>query len=416
MDKKKTKNDGLKKEHPVAKFLGVTFTAICAFIIGWIVKGMMPTSQGGGMPPGLMGAAPGDPLVKVESTVLDAINPPVEFIGRVEPIRDVDLGARISGYVTKVNFEEGALVKEGDLLFEIDPEPYEAVVALRQAELAQAQAEVERAERYLKRLNASDARGITQADMDKAESDVDAGRARVVQARAAMRLAEIDLKHCRIIAPIAGKIGRTIATVGDYVAPSVGTLARIVQLDPIRVVFSITDREYVGLREKIAEKELSKELRTRLRLPTGTVPEWVGQRDFENNEMSAETATLPVRIRFDNQEGLLVPNSYVTVLMDVKNPAQHTVVSERAVVATRDGDFVYVLGDDNKVQKRLVRIGDASGGRVELIEGVKVGERVVTEGVQGLTDGITVKVRDDQQAAVRTEAQSGSTNRGAGEI
>ena len=392
-EKKEIKDEGAKKEHPVAKFFGVMFTAISAFIIGFIVKGMIPAKEG--MSPEMMMPPPGDPLVRVESAELGVLNPPVSFIGHVEPIRDVDLGARISGYVTKVNFEEGAMVKEGDLLFEIDPEPYEATVAVRKAELAQAEAEVDRAERYLKRLKASDARGITQSDMDKAESDVASGRARVEQAKASLRLAEIDLKHCRITAPIAGKIGRTIANIGDYVAPSVGTLARIVQLDPIRVVFSVTDREYVGIREKIAEDNLNAELRTRIKLPTGTIPDLIGERDFEDNEMSSTTATLPVRVKFDNKDTLLVPNSYVTILIDAKTPAKYPVVSQSALVTGSDGDYVYVVDKDLKVSKRKVKIGDVENGRVELHDGVNPGERVAIEGVQGLVDGVSVRIAGD---------------------
>ncbi len=394
-----------EKEHPMAKFFGVLFTALCAFVIGFIVKGMLPPPAGG-MPPGMMPPPPGDPLVRVESAELGILNPPVSFIGHVEPVRDVDLGARITGYVTRVNFIEGSMVKEGDLLFEIDSEPYEATVAVRQAELAQAQAELERAESYLKRLSASDARGITQSDLDQALSDAAGGKAKVAQAEAVLRLAAIDLKHCRITAPIEGKIGRTIANIGDYVAPSVGTLARIVQIDPIRVVFSVPDREYVAIREKIAENKLNDELRLRIRLPTGTIPDAVGERDFEDNEMSATTATLPIRVKFDNPDGLLVPNSYVTVLIDAKTPAQYPVVSQSALVTDAEGSLVYVIGADGQAQQRRVKIGDVENGRVELHSGVKAGERVVVEGVLGLSDGAAVRVAGESAVKEVVEAVS----------
>ncbi len=405
----------IKKEHPLAKCCGVAFTAICAFAIGWLVKGMMPASSGG-MPQGMTDASAAEPLVKVKPATLGALNPPNEFIGRVEPIQDVDLGARISGYVTKVNFAEGALVEEGELLFEIDPEPYEAVVALRQAELIQAEAEVERADRYLKRLTASDKRGITQADMDKAESDVAAGRARVAQASANKCLADIDLKHCRIHAPIAGKVGRTVANVGDYVAPSVGTLVRIVQIDPIRVVFSVTDRHYIGFREKISAANLSDALRMRLVLPTGTIPDLLGTADFEDNEMSSQTATLPIRIRFDNRDNLLVPRSYVKVLVDLKDPPQYPIVPQSSLVTNSRGDFVYVLGDDNKVEMRSVKTGDVADGSVEIIEGIKVGDNIVFEGVLKISDGGSVRVVDEKEVNSDQNPESSSQNGGAEKI
>ena len=406
--KKAVKDDGMKREHPVAKFFGVMFTAICAFVIGFLVKGMMPVHEGE-MPSEMMPPPLGDPLVKLESAVLGTLNPPVSFIGHVEPIRDVDLGARTSGYVTKVNFKEGAIVKEGDLLFEIDSESYEAMVSVRKAELAQAAAEVERAERYLKRLNASDTRGITQSDMDKAESDVAGGKARIEQAKASLLLAEIDLKHCRIIAPIAGKIGCAIANIGDYVAPSMGTLARIIQLDPIRVVFSVTDREYVGIREKIAEDELNAELRLRLKLPTGTIPDLIGVRDFEDNEMSSTTATLPIRVRFDNKDRFLVPNSYVTVLIDAKMPAKYPVVSQSALMTDAEGEFVYVIGEDSKAQKRRVKTGDIENGRVEIHAGLTAGERVAVEGVLGLAEGVKVRIAEELPAPKEGKASAASS-------
>lgn len=404
-DKKLVNDEHLKKEHPIAKFFGFLFTAACAFVIGWIVKGMVP-ERAVGMPPGMMPPAAVDPLVKVENAEFGVLNPPLAFIGHVEPVRDVDLRARISGYVMKVNFAEGSIVKEGDLLFEIDAEPYEATVAVRKAEVAQAQAELERAQSYLNRLNASDARGISQADLDTALSDVAGGKAKIEQTKAVLRLAEIELKHCQIIAPIDGKIGRTIANVGDYVAPSVGTLARIVQVNPIRVVFSVTDREYVGIREKIADDELSQELRMRVQLPTGTIPDMEGERDFEDNEMSSATATLPVRVKFDNKNGLLIPNSYVTILVDAKAPAQYPVVSQSALAVDKEGEFVYVIGADNKAHKRRVQTGDVENGRVELHQGVSVGERVVTQGLQGIKDGATVRVFVEAPAPKAAEPET----------
>lgn len=413
-EEEKIEHKGLKKEHPIAKVFGCLFTAVCAFVIGWIVKGMIP-ERPMGMAAGMMPPAAAA-LVKVDQATLGALNPPGEFIGRVEPIRDVNLGARISGYVTKVNFAEGAIVKEGDLLFEIDSESYGATVLLRKAELAQAVAEFARAESYLKRLNASDTRGITQADMDTAQSDVASGKARVEQAKASLLLAEIDFKHCLIHAPMDGKIGRTVATVGDYVAPAIGTLVRIVQIDPIRVVFSVTDREYIGLRERIAAEQLSDELRMRLMLPTGTIPDFIGVLDFEDNEMSAQTATLPVRIKFDNNDNFLVPNSYVKVLVDVRNPPQNPIVSQSSLVTGTEGDFVYVLSDDGKVQKRAVKTGDVAGGRVEIIDGIKAGERVVFEGILNLSDGVSVRVAGDKQAVPDQNLEASSVNGGAVEI
>ncbi len=385
------KETAVKKEHPLARGAGWLVTAACLFGLGWLVRGMMPAPVAG-VPP-MMGPPPGAPaLVSEEVAEAAALNPPSTFIGSVEPVRDVDLRVQIEGIVKEVHFKEGTLVHVGDLLFTIDPEQYQARVSLRKAEQAQAEASLDRAERYQKRLEASDARGISQADVDTARSDVLQGRAAVQQAKANLELAEIDLKRTRILAPIDGRIGRTMANVGDFVSPSLGTLVRIVQVDPIRVVFSVTDREYLKVRESIADAEIQDALRIRLKLPTGTVLDLLGQRDFENNEMSAETATLPVRVRFKNPEGLLIPNGYVTVMIDQAAPKKWPTVSQSAVVTDREGALVYVVGSDGKAQLRRVSLGAELDGRVELRTGVDVGERVIVQGVQKVVPGQPVQL------------------------
>jgi len=385
-----------QREHPLIRGAFWLTASVCLFGLGWLVRGWQPP-HGMGPPPGAMlGPQPGGPApVAVEVAREEALNPPAAFIGQVEPVRDVDLRAQVEGYIQEVHFREGALVRAGDLLFTIDPEQYAARVALRQAERAQAEAALDRAERYLKRLEASDARSISQVDLDTARSDVEQGRAAVQQAKANLALAEIDLKHTRIVAPIDGRVGRTVANVGDFVSPALGTLVRIVQIDPIRVVFSVTDREYLQVRENIEDAAVQDALRVRLKLPTGTILDLVGTRDFEDNEMSAETATLPVRVRFNNAQGLLVPNGYVTVLIDKAQPARWPTVSQAALVQGPEGTRVYVVAPDGTAQVRAVQIGAEADGRVELRSGVQAGERVVVQGVQKVVPGQPVHVLSD---------------------
>jgi RND family efflux transporter MFP subunit len=390
-----------RQEHAFAKLLGWLATAVCLVGLGWLVRGLMPAPHAAGPDAAAMAmmAGGGAPLVGVETADEASLNPPEEFIGHVEPIKDVDLRAQIDGYVKGIHFQEGAFVKTGDLLFTIDPESYEAAVSLRRADVAKAQAELDRAERFQKRLEASDTRGITQSDLDTARSAVAQGQAAVQQAEANLRLAEIDLKHTRIEAPIDGRIGRTVANIGDYVSPSLGTLVRIVQTAPIRVVFSVTDRDYLRMRENIADDAIEKTLRIRLRLPTGTIPEETGLRDFENNEMSTETATLPVRVRFANAKGLLVPNGYVTVLVDQPNAKKYPVVSQTALTTDKEGTFLYVVDKDGKAQMRRVTCGTADNGRVEIRSGIAAGERVIVQGVMKTKPGQPVQTSAPAPAA-----------------
>ncbi|HPO37594.1 MAG TPA: efflux RND transporter periplasmic adaptor subunit [Kiritimatiellia bacterium] len=372
-----------KREHPVAKVMGWLVTDVCLLWLGWMARALVPQKPAGGPPMmAMMGGAGGPPLVEVQAVEEAEVNPPNAYIGRVEPIQDVELRAQIGGYVEQVHFKEGALVKPGDLLFTIDAEQYEARVAVRKAEIGQAEAALDRAERYLNRLERSDARAITQADLDTARSDVAQGRAAVKQAVANLALAEIDLKHTRIIAPIAGRVGRTVANVGDYVSPSLGALVRIVQVDPIRIAFSVTDKDYLKAIENFGTERVQDALRIRFRLPTGTVPDVVGARDYEDNTMSADTATLSVRARFPNAHGLLVPDGYVTVLVDLANAPKSPVVPQEALLTDREGHFVYVVNEAGIAQRRPVSIGAKADGRVAVRSGVKTGERVVVQGTQ----------------------------------
>jgi membrane fusion protein (multidrug efflux system) len=380
--------------------MGWLVTAVCLLWLGWMARALAPQKPAGGPPlMAMMGAAGGPPPVEVQTVEEAEMNPPNAYIGRVEPIQDVELRAQIGGYVEQVHFKEGARVKAGDLLFTIDSEQYEARVAVRKAEIGQAEAALDRAERYLQRLERSDARAITQADLDTARSDVAQGRAAVKQAVANLALAEIDLKHTRIIAPIDGRVGRTVANVGDYVSPSLGALVRIVQVDPIRIAFSVTDKDYLKAIEKFGTERVQDALRIRYRLPTGTVSDGVGTRDFEDNTMSADTATLSVRARFSNAHGLLVPDGYVTVLVDLATTPKSPVIPQEALQTDREGHFVYVVDEAGIAQRRAVTTGAIVEGRVAVTAGLKTGERVVVQGVQKVMPGQPVTLAPVKEAA-----------------
>ncbi len=394
-----------REEHAWARVAGWIGAGVCLVYIGWLAHGLMPKAKEGPD----AGKAMMEMIMKKPKMVTlavvsnEVVNPPYMYIGHVEPIQDVSLRAQIEGYVNGVHFKEGALVKAGDLLFTIEPEQYEARVSVRKAEVQQAQAALERAESYLKRLEAADPRAVTQMDVDTARSDVAQGRAGVEQAKANLVLAEIDLKHTRITAPIDGRVGRTAANVGDYVSPSIGTLIRIVQMDPMRVAFSVTDRDYVKMRENIEDAKVKETLRIRLKLPTGTVADMVGERDFENNVMSQGTASISVLVRFPNTQGLLVPDGYVTVMVDLANPEPEPVVSQKALKMDPNGTFVYVVDEQYVATRRDVVTGTEENGRVAIVSGLKAGDRIVEEGLQNVMPGMPVTPAEAPAAAREAE-------------
>ena len=205
-------------------------------------------------------------------------------------------------------------------------------------------------------------------------------------------MAEYDCKKAQVVAPISGQIGKTTAHVGDYVAPSKGALARIVQVDPIRVSFPLTDRAYVAWRQSERQNRLGgNDHRMRLILPDGSTYDREGAFDFDDNQMSLTTATIMMRLRFPNPDRLLVPNSYVTLLADKKAPPLYPTVQQTAIVDLPQGGVgVYVVKEDGTVEARAVKTLPVHDGLIPIVEGVKAGETVVTSGTRKLRDGAKV--------------------------
>lgn len=379
-----------KKGGAVGAVIGTAVLVIASAVGGWIagdVYGRMTKKSAAvGMPP----AAPETVATMVVTNL--PYNLPEQFVAHAEALQEVDLLPQVDGYVKEILFKEGDLVKEGQVLYRLDDERYQAVVNQRKADLESAEAEARRAERYWERMQKADARGITQLERDNAEAGADTARAAVLQAKANLVVAEYDCKKAQVVAPISGQIGKTTAHVGDYVAPSKGALARIVQVDPIRVSFPLTDRAYVAWRQSERQNRLGgNDHRMRLILPDGSTYDREGAFDFDDNQMSLTTATIMMRLRFPNPDRLLVPNSYVTLLADKKVPPLYPTVQQTAIVDLPQGGVgVYVVKEDGTVEARAVKTLPVHDGLIPIVEGVKAGETVVTSGTRKLRDGAKV--------------------------
>jgi Membrane-fusion protein len=205
-----------------------------------------------------------------------------EYLGRVESIQTVLLKPQVPAEIAQVHFKEGSIVKAGQLLFSLDNKQYAATVALRRAELDKATANYERASKYYARLKAADAGSVSAADIDLAQSDVLQGKALVEQAKASLQMAQIDLGYTKITAPITGQIGQAFFTKGNYVTPAGGPLAKIVQIDPIRVGFALPDKDYLQ-QMKLFRASSNAVYNATIRLANGELYPFKGQRDFEDN-------------------------------------------------------------------------------------------------------------------------------------
>ena len=333
-------------------------------------------------------AAPSVIVKAVEKA--DLSSQPAEYVGRIEAIQTVQVKPQISGEIARVCFKEGSVVKAGQLLFQIDPSIYQATVQLRQAELEKAQASLEDAKKYYARVKAADARAVSAAEKDTAETNVMQGEAAVAQCRANLRLAQINLNWCSIKSPITGKIGIANFTKGNYVTPQSGALAQIVQINPVRVAYSLPDRDYL---DQIAQfNKKTNVYKTRLMLSNGQEITASGERDFEDNTIDQSTGTVMVRLRYGNDGGRLIPGELVRVFTRSVNSKFGLVIPQASVLADSKGDYVYLVQGDDTVRQVRVKLGQEFGSLREVTEGLKEGERVVVEGLQQVGPGAKVTI------------------------
>lgn len=351
------------------------------------------------------------PTVGVVPVAVEDVAPAAEFVGRVEALNAVDIRARVEGFIEARPFEEGQSVTEGQDLFLIERASYEAALVAAQARLAGARATLTDAEGRLQRnLELRRSSTVSQATLDEAQAGRDTAEANVLAADASVRQAELNLSYTHIRSPMAGRIGVAAFAVGSFVGPSSGTLARVVQVDPIRVVFSVSDRVILDMREA-AGAGTNEELATRyaptLRLSNGSAFPQPGRIAFAGNELDPRTGTLPVRAQFPNAEGLLVPGQFVTVVIRATEPRRRPVVPVGAVQLDREGRFVLLVDKDGAVALRRIRTGSQIGQNWTVDDGLSGGESLIVQGGQNVRPGM--KVQTVPVAALPAADRSSST-------
>lgn len=365
------------------------------------------TAMGQGQPGAGGGNAPPPAVTTVPVQNRD-VAPATEFIGRIEAIRSFDARPRIEGTVEQVAFQEGQDVHEGDLLYVIEPAPYQAALDSAKAQLASAEAKLREAERAYARADELRQRGnVSQAQLDQALADRDAAQADVMMNQAQVRTAEINLGYTRISSPVDGRIGATAVTQGNLVNPSTGVLATVVQLDPIRVVFSVADRDMLAFQRRFEVRQpaqAAEKYVPTLVLPDGSDYAEQGQIEFANNRVDPQTGTVSIRATFANPQRLLLPGQYVTVQIRRDQPEQRPVVPVASVQQDQQGSYVLVLDDQNRVQRRPVETGAQVDQSLVVEKGLTAGETVVVGGVQKVRPGMVVQPTPAEQMADRTQA------------
>jgi membrane fusion protein, multidrug efflux system len=341
------------------------------------------------------------PSVGVVAVAVQDVTPAVPFNGRVEAIDKVDLRARITGFLEQRHFTEGQEVKQGDLLFAIEEQQYEAEVQQAEATVAQAQAVLTDAELQLNRgQELARNRNIPAAEVDARRARRDKAQADLLGAQAQLREARINLGYTEVKAPVAGKIGLSAFTVGAFVGPDSGALATIVSQDPIYVTFPISSRRLLDARKEAAARgEDLSTVHVRVRLPDGTLYDHTGSVNFVGNQVDPTTDTVTVRAELPNPQRTLVDSELVGIVVEAAQPRHALVVPQAAVLTDQAGSYVLVVDGENKVEQRRVRLGEQTGRDVTVETGLQQGERVVVEGLQKVRPG---------QAVQATQASAGA--------
>ena len=353
---------------------------------GWYLKAKL-TPQ---MP--MMGMNMGDPYVLVQQVQQQDISPKKSYIGHVQAINAVDLRPQVTGYVEKVLFQEGSLVKEGDILFVIEQKRYLATLELREAELESAKASLVRAERdYKRQKSLSSQNYASKATLDTSESNYLQAKAAVKQAEANLELAKIDMGYTEIKAPITGYIGKALVTEGNYVNSSTQTLARIVQTDPIRVAFSVSDNDFLNMREQIINHGIES-INSELVLRNGKVLVNHLKSRFNDNEINPDTATIAVYAEYGNEQNLLLPGNYVDIRIGKRENDFATLVPQAALAQDEHGNYVMTVDKDNIARETRVVIGNTMEDKQIVKEGLKPEDRVIIQGLQKIRNGQKVTV------------------------
>ncbi|MFD3301439.1 MdtA/MuxA family multidrug efflux RND transporter periplasmic adaptor subunit [Aquipseudomonas alcaligenes] len=379
---------------------------LAALLLWWLLPGKPAAKK--------VGNSPWDGPVPVRLTEVGSGDFHIELkaLGTVTALNTVNVRSRVDGELVKVFFEEGQLVKAGDLLAQIDPRPYQ--VALQQAEgtLAQNQAQLKNAEIDLARyqgLYAEDS--IAKQTLDTQQALVGQYRGTVKSNQAAVAEARLNLDFTRIRAPIAGRLGLRQVDLGNLVRSSDTTpLVVITQVEPIAVNFTLPEKDLPPVLARVRDNQ-------KLRVEAWDRGEQQrlaeGELHSLDNQIDVATGTVKLKARFANTGEQLFPNQFVNVRLRVETRQQATLIPSAAVQFGARGTFVFVLGEGDKVQIRDVRIAASDGATSLVEEGVKVGERLVLEGIDKLKDGSQVQVIGNEPGALAQPQAQAAQKQGA---
>jgi RND family efflux transporter MFP subunit len=358
------------------------------------------------------------PPVAVSHPVEREVTDYADFTSRTAAVDSVELRARVSGYLDRVNFKEGALVNKGDVLFEIDPRTYQAVLKNAEGNLAAAEARVKRTEADFARVERLIVTGaVSREEYDKVVGERGEAVASKASLKAAVERAQLDLGFTKVTAPVSGRVSRYFVTVGNLVQAgdlTGGTqLTTIVSVDPMYANFDVDEHTVLRVKQLIREGKA--------KAPYEGIPVWLGLANedghphrgtlhFVDNQVNPKTATLRVRGVFPNKDEALSPGYFARVRVPIGVPHKALLVTERALDTDQGQKIVYVVDGDNKVVSRPVRLGALQDGLREITDGLNPGDRVIVNGLQQVRPGLTVEPKLMDRPASKTQATNGKAS------
>ncbi len=331
--------------------------------------------------------------VLTQTVQSDAAKTVRRYPARIRAVEQVDVVSRLSADIEEIGFDEGGTVRKGQLLYRLDDTRFVAAVSNQTAQIAETRAKLELATlTFDRKRKLAEKEMAPRADFDSARAAKLELEANLEAAKAALALAEDDLRHTRIFSPIDGRIGLTAKTLGNYVTPETGILSTIVRTDPLRIRFSLSMADYARL-FGCDETRLKKEAEIHVETPQGMTPLPKGEVEFVDTKAVERTDTVLVYVRQPNPEGRLVPDSAATLVLSVAAQGSMPWVPPQAVVEDGDESFVYVV-EDGKAVLRGIDVGARLPERVFVKSGLKAGETVIVGGMHNVTDGSAVSCRE----------------------
>ncbi|VXC50343.1 Efflux pump periplasmic linker BepD [Pseudomonas sp. 8AS] len=344
---------------------------------------------------------PPPPEVVVEVAKTESLPLVLEYAARTAGFREVEVRAQVSGILQERTYLEGSRVKQGQVLFRIDPRSYQAALARAKGALAQEQARYRQTERDLKRIRELQRKGFaSESELDNAISNFEQSKANIEAAQAEVQSKQIDLDYTTVEAPISGITSKETVSEGSLMVagdPSASLLTNITQLDPIYVNFALPDREDARIRQALAEGKLvrdSEQYVAQIRFGDGSTYPLEGKVDFTDSLIDRSTGTVSARAVVPNPDQALLPGQFVRVLLKGISKPNAITVPERAIGQGPNGTYVYVVDEQGMARARPVTTAHTADGRWAVDSGLAAGERIIVEGLPKVRPNTPVKVVD----------------------